>query len=89
MTVYTDATRDDCQLGRKRVTYAKLQREYRCNECDGRVVVKPPANGEGWHPECGRCESRDFIHEVQLQRQKAEAIEVLDGLPAELVAQLT
>jgi DNA-directed RNA polymerase subunit RPC12/RpoP len=89
MTVYTDATRDDCQLGSKRISYAKLQREYRCNECGGRIVIKPPANGEDWHPECGRCEGRDFIHGYQLQRQKAEAAEVLDGLPPELVAQLT
>lgn len=88
MTVYTDATRDDCQLGKKRISYAKLQREYRCNDCGGRVAVKWSV-AEDWHPECGKCESRDFIHEVQLQRQKAEAAEVLDGLPAELVARLT
>ena len=86
MTVYTSATRDDCRIGNKRVTYAKLQREYRCNECGGCIVIRPPSHGEDWHPDCGRCGSRDFIHEYQLQRQKGDAMEVLDGLPAELAA---
>jgi hypothetical protein len=70
----------------KRVTYAKLQRDYRCNECGGCVVIKPPANGGGWHPECGRCDSRDFEHECKIDREKWDAVEALDGLPAELAA---
>ena len=84
--IATDPARDDCQLGQKRVTYATLQREYRCNGCGGRITLKPPNDDEGWHPECGRCGGRDFIHDYEWQRQRADAIEVLDGLPPELVA---
>ena len=91
MTLYTDPTRDDCQLGGKRVTYAKLQRDYRCNECGGRIVVRPVVlvSSYIWYPACGRCQSADFVHECELDRQKADAVEVLDGLPADLVARLT
>jgi len=79
----TDFTHDDCQLGEhKRVSYSALRREYRCNGCGGRIVIR--YDGLGWYACCGRCDGTDFIHEAELQRQKAEAIEVLDGLPEEL-----
>ena len=37
-----------------------------------------------WHVECVVCGEMNFIHERELQRQKSEAIEVLDGLPPEM-----
>ena len=52
----TDFTRCDCQVGRKRRTYETLCREWRCNECSGRVVIK--WSDEGRHPECGRSARR-------------------------------
>jgi DNA-directed RNA polymerase subunit RPC12/RpoP len=83
-----DFTHDDCQLGTKRVSYARLQREYRCNDCGGRLVQRWTERCEsypaGWHVECGACGSHDFIHEREIRRQRAEADEVLDGLPADL-----
>lgn len=77
----TKFTRYDCKLGRKRVTYDTLTREYACKKCGGRLVEKWK---DGWRVECGRCGSIDFIHEAELRRQRAEAIEVLGGLPPEL-----
>jgi hypothetical protein len=82
--IATDFTRTDCQLGTKRVTFAALQREYRCNECEGRVVVK--ATDGGYCPECGICGGQDFVHEYEIERQRHEALEVLEGLPPELAA---
>ena len=87
MTIATDFTRDDCQLGQRRVTYAKLQREYRCNDCGGRPTLKYDGGVlEGWRVECGACGAVDFIHECELQRQHGEAVEVIGGLPPELLA---
>lgn len=83
----TDIDRDGCTLGRKRITYATLSRDYRCNECGGRPTSKWN-DDEGWHPECAKCGGRDFIHEYEYERQAAEAVEVLDGLPDELAAAL-
>ena len=80
--IATDFTHDDCQLGHKRVTYYALKREFRCNDCGGRIVTR--WSEEGWFACCGRCEGQDFVHEAELARQKADAIEVLDGLPEEL-----
>ena len=86
-----DFTRDDCQLGRKRKTYATLQREYRCNECGGGIAMKwedsCESYPEGWHVVCGHCGSHDFIHEAQYRQERREAREVLAGLP-EKVARL-
>ena len=76
--IATDPARDDCQLGARRVTYACLVREYRCDECGGRLVIK---YDDGWCVACGCCGSSDFIHECELQRQRADAVEVLAGLP--------
>lgn len=93
-------TRDDCKLRTRRISYAALQREYRCGRCGGRLGLKwdggsftPPHDAEprttdDWHVECGRCGSIDFIHERELARQKYEAAEVLAGLPPELAAKL-
>lgn len=81
----TDFTRNDCAVGSKRITYAKLKREYRCNACGGRLVVRP---GEGWHITCAHCNGQDFIHEREIQRQRGEAIEVIEGLPAEMLEAL-
>lgn len=83
-----DFTRNDCQLGHRRVSYDKLQREYRCNDCSGRLVLRwsdlDPDYPEHWRVECASCKSKRFVHECQYQRQQAEAKEVLDGLPPEL-----
>lgn len=81
----TDFTRDDCRLGRHRVTYQALLGNYRCNECAGRLVQKW-SEERGWHVTCGRCGSMDFVHEYSVQRQEHEALEVVDGLPPELAA---
>jgi DNA-directed RNA polymerase subunit RPC12/RpoP len=79
-----DFTRDDCQLGHRRVSYDTLRREYVCNECGGRLVVKFTRDGN--LIECGRCGSRDFVHQYEIARQKSDAVEVLAGLPPELAA---
>lgn len=85
----SDFTRNACKLGGKRITYARLLRDYRCQECGGRLVEKPPNNQiSEWHVECGRCGEVDFIHECELRRRRYEAVEVLDGLPPEVAAQL-
>jgi hypothetical protein len=78
----TEFTRDDCLLGHKRVTYRTLVREFRCDACGGRSVIR--WGDDGWYACCGACGGQDFIHEAELARQKAEAIEVLAGLPVEL-----
>jgi len=83
----TDFTRNDCQLGHKRISYARLERDYRCNDCGGRVVTRW-SEEEGWYPSCRSCGGQDFIHEREYQRQKWEALEVLEGLPPELAAAL-
>ena len=78
----TDFTRDDCQLGRKRIAYTRLERDYRCNNCGGRITTRW---GEGgWRASCLACGSCDFIHEYEALRQRQEALEVLEGLPPEL-----
>lgn len=83
----TDFTRDDCQLGRRRISYACLERDYRCNDCSGRITTRW-SKGTGWRASCLACGSCDFIHEREAQRQHWEALEVLEGLPAELAAVL-
>jgi len=85
----TDFNHDDCLVGDKRLRYDRLIREWRCAECGGRLGVYWAAgclNKGGWCIRCGRCHSDSFIHERQQARQQAEAAEVLDGLPPELVA---
>lgn len=79
----TDFTRDDCQLGHRRISYARLEREYRCNDCGTRITIRWNEE-EGWHAACMNCGGRDFVHEYEIQRQVSEASEVLDGLPTEL-----
>jgi len=73
-------------VGRRRIAYAELTREWRCNECGGRLVEK--WHEGGWRVQCGRCGAIDFIHEAQYKRQQYEAREVLDGLPPEIAATL-
>ena len=85
--IASDFRHDDCLVGKRRRTYATLQREYRCADCGGRIVVRFD-DVAGWHPECGRCGRFDFVHEAELERQQAEAAEVLAGLPDGLVATL-
>ena len=85
MTIATNPTRDACQLGNRTITYPKLQREYRCDTCGGTITLKPLPD---WHPECARCGGMDFVHQNQLWREKADAVEVLDGLPQEIAALL-
>ena len=85
----TDFTRDDCKLGRRRISYSKLEREYRCADCGGRLGMKwseAEDYPENWHVECLACGSLNFIHKCQRRRQQTEAVEVLDGLPSELAA---
>lgn len=76
--IATDFERDYCKLNGKRISYAKLQREYCCAEC-GRRLVLILLRGR-WIVRCGRCLSQDFMHEYEYERQQHEAAEVLDGL---------
>lgn len=83
--IASDFARDDCQVGKKRRTYNTLCREWVCNECGGRLVLKPPDERvDEQHAACGRCEGADFIHEAEKGRQAYEADEVMAGLPAKL-----
>ena len=84
----TDFTHDDCLVGSKRRTYATLAREWRCAGCGAPLTTKwsedYPYN---WYIACrGGCDDHDFVHEYEIDRQKAEASEVMDGLPPELLA---
>lgn len=81
-------TRDSCIVGNnnRRVSYSTLQREWRCADCGGRIVVR--YGEDGYYAACGRCGRFDFVHEAELERQQAEAAEVLDGLPPELAEAL-
>jgi hypothetical protein len=81
----TDFGRNDCLVGNKRVSYEKLQREYRCNECGGKLTLKFKSS---WCILCAACGSNDFIHEYKMQQQECDAYEVIDGLPPELAALL-
>jgi len=78
--------RNDCQLGHKRISYIRLERDYRCNNCGGCITTR--WSEEGWYPSCLACGGRDFIHEREAQRQQWEALEVLEGLPPELATAL-
>jgi len=82
----TDFTRDDCKVGNHRRTYATLQRDYRCNVCSGHLTTKWSIV---WYIVCAACGAQDFIHEAQLTMERQEAAQVLDGLPPELITQLT
>lgn len=69
------------------VAFERLTREYVCEDCGGRLVQYPPGrhSEDQWHVACSKCgNSRDFIHEYELRRQRQEAEELLDHLPAEL-----
>lgn len=83
----TDFTRDGCQLGHKRVSYARLERDYRCNDCGGGITTRW-SEEEDWYAACLACGGHDFIHEYEVRRQTAEAREVLDGLPEGLAEAL-
>lgn len=80
----TEFGRNDCKLGKQRISYDALVRAYRCNVCDGRLTLK--WSSKGWHVACARCGSMDFVHENEIARQTHEAAEALDGLPPELAA---
>lgn len=85
-------TRNDCIVGKKRISYLSIQRNYRCAECGGRITLKwtemCESYPQNWHVECAGCGSHGFMHEREFQQQKADAVEVLAGLPAELAAAL-
>lgn len=83
----TDFTRNDCQVGHRRISYTRLERDYRCNDCGGRITTRWSEEG-GWRPSCLACGSCDLIHEREYQRQKQEALEVLKGLPPGFAAAL-
>lgn len=87
MTAYSNPDRDGCTLGNKRIIYATLSRDYRCNECGGCITLKWN-DDEEWYPECAKCGGRDFIHQREREKQEAEAAEVLGGLPADFAAVL-
>ena len=84
----TDFTRDGCLLGRRRISYTRLERDYRCNDCGGRITTRWSEEEGDWRPSCLACGGCDFIHERECQRQKLEALEVLEGLPPEFATAL-
>ncbi len=92
MTKATNFTRYTCEIKGKERSYETIKREWRCADCDGRLGEKwTDGDGrypENWHIECLVCGGLDFVHERQLARQKAEAVEVIKGLPPELAQQL-
>lgn len=63
-------------------TLDTLTREYLCNDCASRIIVKNTAGQRS--AVCGQCGGSNFIHEYELQRQEGAAVEVLEGLPPEL-----
>ena len=64
----SDFARDDCQVGQRRISYRALQREWVCDGCGGRLVLKP--HDGGWRVACGRCGGTEFVHEVQAARER-------------------
>ena len=74
-------TRDWCTVGEDCKTYTELTREWRCNDCGGRLTMRN--DGNGWYVACGLCHSFDFIHERQYRREQQAAFDVLDGAPVE------
>lgn len=86
MTTAHHFTRFSCVVGKRRISYDTLTREYRCNDCGGRLVVMW-RDGD-WRAECGVCGGIDFAHEYQIQREESDALEVLAGLPPEVAAAL-
>lgn len=89
MPIATDFTRHDCKYGNRRITYATLQRTYRCRICSGRLGVKWAEKNDnypdGWHVECLKCGSLDFIHELAQMKQATQEAEFIDGLPPALL----
>ena len=83
----TDFTRDSCKIGHRDITYACLERDYRCNDCGGCITTRW-SEEEDWYAACLACGGHDFIHEREVQRQTLEASEVLEGLPTELAEAL-
>jgi DNA-directed RNA polymerase subunit RPC12/RpoP len=82
----SECSRDDCLIGQRRISYEKLQREYRCNRCGGRLTVKWIPQFGSWSIVCALCGGQDFIHEYEMQKQESDAIEIIAGLPPELAA---
>lgn len=81
----TDFTRDDCIVGKQRITYKRLVRRYLCNDCGGRIVTR---YGDGYYAACGACGGQDFVSEHKFHEQVMDAWEVRRGLPAHLRALL-
>jgi len=87
--IATDFTRNDCLLGRRRVTYNKLCRDYRCSDCGGGLRLDwDETKPDNWCVACAHCGGYNFVHSYELQRQKSESIEVWSGLPPEVAALL-
>jgi len=88
MALATDFTRDDCQMGKKRRSYAALQREWCCNVCSGGLRLQWSDDDEKhpdhWFIECGHCGGTDFIHQRELARQVDAAANVIPALAAYL-----
>ena len=66
-------------------------REWRCAHCGARLVLRWSEDyPDNWYIRCLNCtEAASFCHEMQIQRERAEADEVLDGLPPAMAALLT
>lgn len=74
-----------CRLGKqpRRVTYHTLLRDYRCAVCGSRLAERFVAGA--WIVDCPR-HGANFVHVRQVEREEAEALEMLDGMPTELQA---
>lgn len=82
----TDFTRDDCQLDRRRLSYERLEREYRCEDCGNHLSRRwDESYAEHWHIACVGCGGHRFIHERQARKQRGRAARVIATLPREIV----
>ncbi len=55
----TDFTRDDCMVGHKHISYTRLERDYRCNDCGHTfdAFQRMSADVLTECPECGKSTS--------------------------------
>lgn len=68
------------------VPHDKLKRDYKCALCQRTLVQYPPGRHEvdEWHVACAKCgNTRVFIHEYEVAKNKHEIYELIDALDPE------
>jgi hypothetical protein len=73
----------------KTVTVATLTRQWRGQCCGSRLTERYDEDHpeQPWRVHCN-CREDDFVTERQLAQSRADAMDVMDGLPAEFLATL-